>query len=179
MSTDARRIQMDDQAARHWAGEVSNAAQTFERRWTWAALKRINPDLHTRLLEQRNLFDKAVVTGTADEMATQGAAMCRGYAAVVRAMEGAGEPDDAYVIGKDPRSGFTVAIGHQKSAAERVAEVHGQTVVWVTPDEVAAVFSGLEGFKALASIKRLFPGAEIIDVRPGEPAKGDSFGDAA
>jgi hypothetical protein len=28
-------------------------------------------------------------------------------------------------------------------------------------------------FKPIAAIKRLFPGPEVLDVRPGDPAKGD------
>jgi hypothetical protein len=71
------------------------------------------------------------------------------------------------------RSGFRVAIGQQKAAAKRVRELHGDRVVWVTPDEVAAIVANLEAFKPIAAIKRLFPGAEIVNVFPGEPAKGD------
>jgi hypothetical protein len=71
------------------------------------------------------------------------------------------------------RSGFRVAIGQQKSVAQRVRELHGAAVVWVTPDEVAAIVANLEAFKPIATIKRLLPGAEILDVYPGEPAKGD------
>jgi hypothetical protein len=50
-------------------------------------------------------------------------------------------------------------------AAERVRELHGATVIWITPDEVAAIMANLEAFKPIATIKRLFPGAEILDVR--------------
>ena len=114
------------------------------------------------------------MTGTGEEVDTHGAALCRGYSAAVRALEAANEPDDAYMLGQDPRSGFTVAVGQQKTAAERVSELHGKSVVWITPDEVAAVLAQLEDLKALSTIKRMFPGAEIIDIRPGEPAKSDS-----
>ena len=71
------------------------------------------------------------------------------------------------------RSGFRVAIGQHKAAAQRVRKLYGETVVWFTPDEVAAIVANLDAFKPVAMIKRLFPGAEILDVHPGEqPAKG-------
>lgn len=169
-----RREQSDEAIVRHWIGEVSAAAASFERRWTWLALKRVNPDLAKRFQEQRDLFDAALVIGAASEIELHGAATCRGYAALVSTMEKAVEPDDAYMLGQDPKSGFRIAVGHQKAAADRVAEVHGDAVVWITPDEVAALMAGIEGFKQIASIKKLFPGAEIIDLHPGEPAKFES-----
>jgi hypothetical protein len=39
-----------------------------------------------------------------------------------------------------------------------------------TPDHESA---NIEAFKPIATIKRLFPGAEILDLHPGEPAKED------
>jgi hypothetical protein len=82
----------------------------------------------------------------------------------VRVLERVGEADDAYIL--DMRTGFRVAIGQQKAAAERVREVHGQAVVWVTPDEVAAVIANVDAFKPIAAIKHLFPGAEMLEVHP-------------
>jgi hypothetical protein len=55
-----------------------------------------------------------------------------------------------------------------------VRELHGDKVVWITPDEVAAIVANIEAFKPIATIKRLFPGAEILDFHPGEPAKEDA-----
>jgi hypothetical protein len=52
--------------------------------------------------------------------------------------------------------------------------LYGQTVVWITPDEVAAIVANLEAFKPIAAIKRLFPGAEILGVRPAISAKTDA-----
>jgi hypothetical protein len=161
------RLHNDEQLVRHWSREVSKAAANYERRWTWAALKRVDPDIATRLFAQRDLFGRAAVTGTGDEVEVHAAALCRGYAAAVKALEAADEPDDAYLLGRDPRSGFTVAVGHQKAAADRVAELHGQSVVWVSPDEVAALFAQLRGEDALWTVKRAFPGAEVIDICRG------------
>lgn len=170
----ARRAEAENSIIRHWLAETGQSAATFERRWTWLALKRVNPELSRLFQEQRDLFDKAVITGDASEVEMHGAATCRGYAAIVKAMEAAAEPDNAYLIGQDPKTGFRIAIGHQKAAAERVVELHGKSVVWTTPDELAAIMAGLESFKALASMKRLFPGAELLDLHPSEPAKFDS-----
>jgi hypothetical protein len=153
---------------------VSDAALAFERRWTLSALKRVDTDLAIRLHEQRGLFDQATFLGSGDEIEVQGGAMCRGYAAAVRALESAAVPDDAYVIGKCPQTGFTIAIGEQRSAAARVREVHGERVVWFTPDELASLVNRLEAFKPLFAIKRLFPGAEILERYPDEPAQEDA-----
>jgi hypothetical protein len=138
------------------------------RSWRLASFRVSAASLHRRLLDQRDLFDQALVTGTHQDIEVHGAALCRGYAIAIQALERAAEPDNAYMLGQDVRSGFQVAIGQQKAAALRVREMHGDKVVWVTPDEVAAIVANLEGFKPITLIKRLFPGAEILDVRPGE-----------
>jgi hypothetical protein len=119
----------------------------------------------------RSLLDQALVTGTPEEIELHGAALCRGYAKAIQVLEVAAEPDDAYMLGQDMRSGFRVAIGRRKAVAQRVREVHGETVVWITPDEVATIVANLEAIRPIAAIKRLFPGAEMLDVHAGEPAK--------
>jgi hypothetical protein len=166
-------IQREQAAIRKWQGAVAEAALPFESRWTLPALKRADAGIHRRFIDQRSLFDQALVTGTPEEIELHGASLCRGYAIAIQALERAAEPDDAYILGQDSRTGFKVAIGRQKAAAQRVRELHGAAVVWITPDEVAAIIANLDAFKPIAMIKRLFPGAEIIDVHPGEqPMKG-------
>ncbi len=155
----------DEQAMRHWFGQVSVAAAAFESRWTWLALRRVDAELALRAHEQRGLFDQACVTGSADEIELHGAAMCRGYAAAVRALEQASVEDDAYVVGRCPRTATVVAIGHQRAAAARVRELHGEHAVWVTPDEVATLYASAEGFKMVGAVKRLWPDAELVDRR--------------
>lgn len=162
-----------DKVVSKWLSQVSQAAVAFERRWTRSLLRRVDAGLARRLAEQVSLFDQATVTGSAREVEEHGAATCRGYAAAVAVMEASHEPDDAYMLGLDSKTGFRVAIGHQKAAADRVAEVEGKRVVFVSPDEVAAVLASVEGFKAIAAIKQFFPGAEVIDQFPDQPAKGD------
>lgn len=148
--------------ARHWFGQVSTAASAFESRWTWLALRRVSPAVAQALFEQRGLFDQACITGSVEDVEMHGAAMCRGYAAAVKALEAAGEPDDAYQLGSDPASGLKVAIGQQKAAVDRVRQVCGSEVIWITPDEVAALMASVEAFKFVAAVKQFFPGAEVI-----------------
>lgn len=147
---------------RHWHSEVSKAAAGFESRWTGLALQRVDQSLAKRLHEQRQLFDEACIAGSEDEVEEQGAAMCRGYAAAVRALVNADVPDDAYMLGCDPASGLKVAVGLQKAALARVRELHGQDVTWVTPDEVAVLMASVEAFKFVGAVRQFFPEAEVI-----------------
>jgi hypothetical protein len=151
-------------------GQVAKAAEAFESRWTLAALKRVDPDLHRIFNEQQGLYHQALITGSDQEVEEQAAAMCRGWAAVARAMEAASADDDAYLLGFHSGTGTRVAIGEQKHAIARVRELHGDKVIWITPDEVAALVGGMELLKAA---KGVFPDAEIINLYPNEPAQGD------
>lgn len=168
------RMERDAAAARKWMAEVSTAALAFESRWTMLALKRVDPDIARRLHEQRGLLDQALIMGDADQIEEQGSAMCRGYVAAVRALEAAGAPDDAYMLGADAQSGMRVAIGEQRAAAQRVREIHGEGVIWITPDEVAKLMGSVEAFKFVGAVKKFFPGAEVIDRYPDEPAKRET-----
>jgi hypothetical protein len=143
--------------------KTSESAVLLESRWTYATLRRRNPDIARRLHEQRNLFAEACVRGSAREVVEHGEALCRGYALAARALEEAGEKDDAYLLGVDLVTGLKVAIGQQRVATARVREVHGQDVVWLTPDEVARIMAGIESFKAISAVKKMFPSAEIVD----------------
>ncbi len=147
---------------------VSDAAAPFESRWTLTALHRTDPELHDRLLDQQGLYHQALVTGEADDVEEQSAAMCRGWAAVTRVMEAASVADDAYVLGF--HAGTRVAIGEQKHAIARVRELHGTPVIWITPDEVAALVAGLEAIK---TAKSLWPDAETIRLYPNQAAQYD------
>ncbi len=165
-------IQREQAAIRKWQGAVADAAAPFERRWMLAALKRADAGIYRRLSDQRALFDRMLVTGSAEEIEVHGASLCRGYAIAIQTLERAAEPDNAYLLGQDMRTGLRIAIGVQKATAMRVRELHGD-IVWITPDEVAAIVANADAFKPIAAIKRLFPGAEMLDVHAGEPAKED------
>jgi hypothetical protein len=161
-------MQSTTKLALEWRAQVSQAAQAFEARWTAASLRRLDPDLAEALHDQVNLFGEACVTGTAQEIEIHGEATVRGYGQVVEAMQNAQIEDDAYQLGIDMISGTKVAIGTQKAAAQRVRKIHGNDVIWLTPDEVARMLAGVESFKTIGAVKKFFPGAEIIDRYPEE-----------
>jgi hypothetical protein len=146
-----------------WTYQVSQAAINFESRWTLAVLRRVNADLAERLHDQRNRFFEACIRGADADIVEEGAALVRGYLIVIAALEAANEPDDVYMLGTDLVTGLKVAIGQQKAAINRVREIHGQDVLWLTPDECARMLAGVESFKFVGAVKKLFPGAEIID----------------
>lgn len=144
-----------------WRQKASDLALMFESRWTWAALRRVAPEIHRKLIEQRSRFDEIAVDGQLSQVEVHGGSLCRGYLAAIKAMEAA--PDDAYSVGKD-QSGLVVAIG-EKSSAGRVRELYGDGAVSMTPDEVAALVANLGQIKHVLDIKRMFPGAEIMEIR--------------
>ena len=153
---------------KRWVKDVNEAAAQFEARWTVIGLRRHDHDLAVRLHEQREIFAEACAAGEPNEVQVQGAALVRGYAAAVRAMEEAELPDDSYVLGVCPTTGFKIAIGNNKASIARVAELDGDEVVWVSPDELATLMAKAEGFKTVAAIKRKFPGAEVVERYAGE-----------
>jgi hypothetical protein len=144
-------------AAAHAA--VSDAARPFESRWTLSSLGAVDEELYLRLREQQNLWNAALITGDDAEIREQTGCMCRGWAAAFAAMEG--RPDNACFLGFDPASGTRVAIGDQTAAQDRVRD----GVIWLTPNECAVLLARTQ---ALAEIKGLFPGAEIIELYPRE-----------
>jgi len=154
--------------------QVSDAAKPFESRWTLRALQRVDADLHQLLVEQQSLYHEALVTGSTGDAKEQAAAMCRGWAAATRRMEQAGVEDDAYLLGLHPATGTKVAIGSAKHAIDRVRQVHGEDVIWMTPDEVAAMVAGLESLKGIQAVKNLWPDAEVIRLYRDEPAQDDA-----
>lgn len=158
----ARGTFRSDEACRTWWGHISDAAASFEARWTLLHLKRVDAELATQLGEQRGRFDHATLFGTVGDIEAEGARMCRGWVVACKTMEDSGEADSAYMIGRDPGSGLTVAIGNSKASADRVVELYGGEAIHITPDEVATMFASVEGFKSIGAIKQRFPGAEII-----------------
>lgn len=151
-----------DQLTTEWTARISEAAAVFERRWTILALQRVDADLADRLREQRSIFNEATMFGKPSDIIEHGGAMCRGWQAAVALMDRLDVQDDAYMLGACPQTGVKVAVGHQKAAVGRVREVHGQDVVWITPDEVATLIATAEAFQRVAGIKKAFPGAEVV-----------------
>jgi hypothetical protein len=138
---------------------VAPAETAFRSRWRLGTLKRIDADLHQALVEQIDLFETALVTGTDGEVRLQAEAMVRGWRAACAALESPLLPDDAYFQGVDWTSGTRVVIAEQKGCVGRVQSIKGERVVLVTPDEVARLVGGLG---LLAECKSVFPDAEIL-----------------
>jgi len=153
---------------------VSAAAAPFESRWTLRALRGVDRELHDRLVEQQGLYHEALITAHLRDLEEHAAAMVRGWRVVVARMEQAQVDDDAYLIGRCPRTGTTVAIGSARQASARVREIHGDRVIWMTPDEVAVMMGGLQGIRTVEAVKGFWPTAEIIELYPDEPAKDDA-----
>jgi hypothetical protein len=149
---------------------VTKAATAFEARWTKLALKRVDPELSLALQEQIELYFEACIDGAQEDIKRHGEALARGYASAVMAMETARYHDDAYLIGR--HNGVVVVISDQKAVQSKLVDLasSGERAVLMSPDEVALLMGSLEG---ISTIKQLFPGAEVIDRYPDEPAKGD------
>ena len=152
-----------DIAVRTWGPRVDEAALAFEARWTRNALKFHNPQLAEQFEAQLECYRRSLVVGTAAEVDAEGARLCRAYAQIAAELQAARVSDDAYQIGRDPKSGLTIAVG-PKPCCVRVHELFGGAVQWFSPDEVATIIAMDERFRALANVKRVFPGAEINQV---------------
>ena len=149
------------------------AETAFRSRWRLGTLKRINANLHGLLLEQIDLFNTALVTGSDSEVRLQTEAMVRGWRAACAALEAPLQADDAYLVGFDPNTGTRVVVAEQMASVARVQSVAGERVVLVTPDEVARMVAGMA---IVAEAKRLFPDAEIMQIAP-DPRLQSGFSD--
>lgn len=138
---------------------VGPAESAFTSRWRLSTLARVNEELHRLLNEQRELYDTALLMGTDAEVKEQSEAMVRGWRAACAALEQPLQDDDAYMTGTDLNTFTTVVIGDHRQSAARHQVKDGYSVVFVTPDEVAALFGS---FTTLRTVKDLFPDAEII-----------------
>jgi hypothetical protein len=148
---------------------LSVAQASYLGRWSLEALRRVDAELHARVVEQRDLAAEAFVVGEDEEFLAHGEAMCRGWLAAVERMEAAAAPQDAYMLGQ--HGGTIVAIG--PSAMGELSGMYDARLVWLTPDQVAQMWVGLQ---TLATIKELWPDAELVRVverYPDEPAKED------
>jgi len=142
---------------------VKAAEAAFTQRWLVRSLERVNPGLHAALVEQQGYFHQAEFAG--EEVELHGEALVRGWEAAVRAMEAAEAPEDAYQLGI--HGTHTVVIGERPEGASRWREVDGRTAAWLTPDEVAKLWAGVQ---AINAAQTLWPGAWVTrrDREPGE-----------
>ena len=135
------------------------AAAAFESRWTRRALRRVDPELEQRLGEQRELLSGALASGIDRDIRLHGEAMVRGWHAAIARM--AAEPAGAFLVGEDPASGMRVAISDQRASEATVRDLYGDGVIFLTPDEVAAMATTLQQVR---TVKALWPGAEVVAV---------------
>jgi hypothetical protein len=141
---------------------VTKAASAFEARWTMLSLKRVDEELYEALAEQRELYYQAMINGALNDQDVQGKALVRGYAKAVHAMESANMPDDSYLVGE--YEGLMVVVSGQKVAFDRWEERNNiGRIIIISPDEVAYLFATVNGLEQIEDIKRMFPGAEIIE----------------
>jgi hypothetical protein len=147
------------------------AAAAFESRWTRRALRRVDPELERLLGEQWQLFSDALGEGMDQWIVIQGEAMVRGWHAAIARM--VAEPADAWLMGEDQASGMRVAISDQRASEATVRERYGDGVIFLTPDEVAAMATTLQ---RVGVVKALWPGAEVLRVTKKEPPEGGPKG---
>lgn len=157
---------LDSRVILQLMGEVHAAAEAFEGRWTIGALARVDPGLADLLVEQLADYHEAQVTGTLVDLKEHARGTVRGYLKAARACEAAGLEDNAYLIGLDSMTGMRVAIGDRRLSAQRVAELHGGSVVWLNPDEIAKLWASIAGLRRIDAVKEQFPGATVVDIRP-------------
>lgn len=139
-------------------------------------MERVDADLHARLVEQIDLYDRAMITGSDDEARDQAEAMVRGWRAACSAMESPLRPDDAYLTGYDISTNTIVVIADCKESGPRAERVLGRKAITITPDEVAKVIAGLN---IIAEAKGLFPDAEVISFSQTCSDEEKAAGDAA
>jgi hypothetical protein len=150
---------------------VSAAETAFRSRWRLGTLLRADAELHALLVEQIDLFNTALVTGSDSEAKEQAEAMVRGWRAAVAALEAPLVADDAYFVGVDWNTGTRVVIAEHLTAVGRVQSLKGEKVVLVTPDEVARMVAGMA---IVAEAKQFFPDAEILEVTNAGGAQSSS-----
>jgi hypothetical protein len=76
---------------------------------------------------------------------------------------------------RHPETGLTTAISSTPAARERAnIVVHGNDVLWFSPDEVATLIALDERAKKIAAVKSAFPrGRRLSDARPDRPSMGN------
>lgn len=152
-----------DAAIRTWGPRVAEAAGAFESRWTVHALRVALPELAGQFEAQLERFRSSLAGGTAVEIDTEGARLCRAYTHIAAELAKAGTSNDAVMIGTDVRSGFRIAIGRSPLLAKRT-----DGAVWFSPDEIATMIALNDRLNKIAQVKAAFPGAEIGEVRSEE-----------
>lgn len=143
--------------------EIARAASAYEVRWSWLALRRVSPVIADKLERQRELWFAAKASGSISELRAQGEGLIRGYRKAVEVLEEEREPEDNYLVGQCPQTGWRIVIGHNPAQAQLGGEAEG--CAWFTPDEIAALFAESPAAKTMLEVKRAFRGSSIANVK--------------
>jgi hypothetical protein len=76
-----------DMAIESWLEKVGFAALKFEKRFMYLALNRVDEALARALQTERDSFDRAVLTGSFEEINRLGASVCRTFEMATKAMD--------------------------------------------------------------------------------------------
>lgn len=154
-----------DIVMRKWAPLVTEAALGFEARWTRRALRFHNPKLADAFEAQLDRYERAMDEGTSTEIDTEGARLCRAYAMIAAELQAAKVPDDAYMVGRDAKTGLEIIIAATPAAGEHARAQGGHRFAkWFSPDEIATIIALDARAMKIAEVKAAFPGAEIMEV---------------
>ncbi|MGY3278155.1 hypothetical protein [Bradyrhizobium sp. S3.7.6] len=160
-----------DLAMRQWAPRVSEAALAFEARWTRLAVRNLDAKIAEAFEGALTAYATAMELGTASEVNETGARLCRAYGVISAKLAAAGVPDDAYMVGADPKTGKRIIIASSKAAGERArAQAGKRFAAWFSPDEIATMIAHDEAKQKIAAVKDAFPGAEILGVTNADDA---------
>ena len=145
--------------------QVKAAQAAFEARHTQLELEQADPAFADLLKRQRNLFDKATVTGTIDAVIRHRDGMLRGYGKAADILDKVkADGSRQYETYRNERTGRTIVIGLNRagSSTERFVERFGKGTVYLTALEAAALLDRLKAFDAIAEVKQRWPDAEVL-----------------
>lgn len=153
-----------DLMLRTWNPRVSEAALAFEARWSRSALRSHDARLADAFEQALEQYESATDYGSSTEIDNGGKRLVRAYGVISARLAAARVPDDAYMIGRDAKSGTEIVITASPAAAKRARETGHAFAKWFTPDEIAALIGIDVRAKKIAEVKAAFPGAEIMGV---------------
>lgn len=153
-----------DLMLRTWNPRVSEAALAFEARWSRSALRSYDARLADAFEEALNQYEKAVDYGSSTDIDVAGKRLVRAYGVISARLAAANVPDDAYMVGRDAKSGVEIVIAASPAAAKRAAESGHRFAKWFTPDEIATLIGLDMRAQKIADVKAVFPGAEMTGV---------------
>jgi len=143
---------------------LDHVAVEMETKWGVDRLRLlVPPDLRERFDEQRQLLNDAVWGGDAVETQIQGAALERGWRALDKAATEAGTKPLDPVIWETRIGDRVLAIVQTTAEAHAISGDGRAREVW-TMEEIGRVLVAFS--QQVGEAKQVFPGCEIVDVRP-------------